>query len=323
MRAAIHTKYGPPEVLRIEEIDKPRPQADEVLIKVYATTLNRTDTGFRSAVYFISRFVTGIPKPKKIVTGTEFAGKIVEVGKSVKEYKIGDRVFGFDDSSFGAHAEYKVELEGGSMAKIPKGFGYQEIAPAGEGATYALSVIRAAGVIGGQRVLVYGATGAIGSAAVQILVYLGAKVTAVCGTKNVKLIKSLGVDRVIDYQTTDFTQSAEKYDLIIDAVGKSSYGACKKMLAAQGKYISSELGSFMQNPLLAIWFAMTGSRRVIFPIPKINKDNMEYIKKLLEAGVYKPIVDRTYPLEKIIEASKYVETGQKTGNVVIKVSEKD
>lgn len=320
MRAVIHTTYGPPEVLRIVQVKTPSPKDDEVLIKIYATTVNRTDTGFRSAAYFVSRFITGISRPKKIITGTEFAGKIVTVGKDVNDYKVGDRVFGFDDSRFGAHAEYKVEPANGPMAKIPRNFSYEKVAPAGEGPTYALSIIRAARVTKGQHVLVYGASGAIGSAAVQLLKHFGAKVTAVCGTKNVKLMRSLGLDTVIDYETADFTQSGQRYDLIIDAVGKSSYGVCKKMLTAQGKYVSSELGRFLQNPLLALWFGVTGSQKVLFPIPKINKENMEFIKKLLEAGEYTPIVDRTYPLEKIVEASVYVETGQKTGSVVITVS---
>ncbi|HTE21792.1 MAG TPA: NAD(P)-dependent alcohol dehydrogenase [Candidatus Limnocylindria bacterium] len=320
MKAAVYTKYGPPEVLRIEDVEKPVPKDDEVLIEIHAATVNRTDTGFRSAQYFVSRFFSGLPKPKKIVAGSEFAGKIVQVGSTVTEFKVGDKVFGFEDVRSGAHAEYMTNAASGAIAKMPEGFSYQETAPAGEGATYALSGIRAAGVKKGQKVLVYGASGAIGSAAVQILVAHGAKVTAVCGTKNVKLVKSLGADKVIDYQTEDFTQLDDKFDFILDAVGKSSYGVCKKLLAPKGKYCSTELGPYGQNPLLAIWFAITGSRKVIFPIPKIGKEQIEYIRQLMESGAYKPVVDRTYPLDEIVEASKYVESGQKTGNVVIKIT---
>jgi NADPH:quinone reductase-like Zn-dependent oxidoreductase len=319
MKAAVYTKYGPPEVLHIKEVEEPTPHNNEVLIRIYATTVNRTDTGFRSARYFVSRFFTGLIKPKRPVAGSEFAGKIVEVGIDVKDFKVGDKVFGFEDVRSGAHAEYMTVAADGSMAKMPEGFSYQVMAPAGEGATYALSVITAVGIQKGQKVLVYGASGAIGSAAIQILKHLKAEVTAVCGTKNLKLIKLLGADKVIDYQKEDFTKVDETFDFVFDAVGKSSYGACKKLLTPAGKYYSTELGSYGQNPLLAVWFALTGSRKVIFPIPKINKEKMEYIKRLIESGAYKPVIDRTYSLNEIVEATRYVESGQKTGNVVIKV----
>ena len=319
MKAVVYNQYGPPEVLRIEEVRKPVRKNDEVLIRVYASTVNRTDCGYRSAKYFVSRLFTGLIKPKRSIAGSEFAGKIVEIGENVRDFKVGDKVFGFEDLKSGAHAEYMAEAANGSITTMPEGFSYQEIAPAGEGATYAISVIRPAGVKQGQQVLVYGASGAIGSAAVQILKHLGAAVTAVCGTKNIKLVKSLGADKVISFETEDFTKINETFDFIFDAVGKSSYGACKKLLNPKGKYYSTELGKVGQNPLLAIWFAMIGTRKVIFPIPKINKEKIEYIKQLIEAGAYKPVVDRTYRLDQIIEAAKYVETGQKTGNVVISV----
>jgi len=319
MKAAVYTKYGPPEVLQIKEVKKPTPKSDEVLIQVYAATVNRTDTGFRSAKYFVSRFVTGLIKPRRVVAGSEFAGKVVKVGADVKDFKAGDKVFGFEDVRSGAHAEYMAEAAGGSIARMPNGFSYQELAPAAEGATYALNAIKAAGVSKGQKVLVYGASGAIGSAAIQILKHLGAEVTAVCGTKNVGVVGSLGADKVISFEKEDFTKVDETFDFVFDAVGKSSYGVCKKLLKPKGKYCSTELGGGGQNPLLAAWFAITGSRKVIFPIPKINKENVEYIKRLLESGAYKPVIDRTYPLDEIIEATKYVETGQKIGNVVIAI----
>lgn len=320
MKAAIYTEYGPPSVLAIADVAKPIAKSDEVLVRVYATTINRTDCGFRSAKYFVSRLVTGLFKPRRQVAGSEFAGKVVEIGSEVSEFKVGDKVFGFEDVRSGAHATYMAVVASGSIAKIPAGFSFEEVAPAGEGATYALSVIRAAGVSKGQKVLVYGATGAIGSAAVQILKHLEVEVTAVCGTANVELVASLGADKVVDYQKEDYTDTPDRFDLVFDAVGKTSYEVSKKILASRGKYCSTELGKGGRNPLFAIWFGIIGSRRVIFPIPKINKEKMEYIKQLLESGAYKPVVDRTYPLEKIIEASKYVESGQKVGNVVMTIN---
>jgi NADPH:quinone reductase-like Zn-dependent oxidoreductase len=319
MKAVVYDHYGPPEVLEIKQVDKPIPKNDEILIKIHATTVNRTDTEFRSAKYFVSRLVTGLVKPRKAIAGSEFAGNIVEVGADVQAFQVGDKVFGFEDVRSGAHAEYMSEAANGSVAKMPEGFSYQSMAPAAEGATYAISVIRAAGVKKGQKVLVYGASGAIGSAAVQILKYLGTEVIAVCGTKNIKIVKNLGADKVIDFEKEDFTRITDNFDLIFDAVGKSSYGACKKLLAPKGIYYSTELGVGGQNPLLAIWFALTGSRKVIFPISKINKEKVEYIKQLMETGAYKPLIDRTYQLDEIIEATKYVETGQKIGSVVIEV----
>lgn len=319
MKAVVYTTYGPPEVLQVKEVKKPRHKADEVLIQVYATTLNRTDTGFRSAKYFVSRFVTGLIKPKRTIAGSEFAGKVVAVGADVKDLAVGDKVFGFEDVRNGAHAEYMAVAAKGSIAKMPGGFSYQQIAPAGEGATYAYNAITAAGVKKGQKILVYGATGAIGSAAVQILKHLNTEVTAVCGTKNMALVSKLGADKVISYEKDDFTMIGDTFDLVLDAVGKSSYHACKKLLNPKGKYCSTELGAGLQNPLLAVWFAITGSRKVIFPIPKITKETIEYIAQLLEAGAYKPVIDRTYPLDEIVAASRYVETGKKIGNVVITV----
>jgi NADPH:quinone reductase-like Zn-dependent oxidoreductase len=319
MRAVVYTTYGPPEVLTIKEVDTPTIADDEMLIKVYATTVNRTDCGLRSARYFISRLVTGLFRPKRQIGGSEFAGKVEKVGTDVTEFQVGDRVFGFEDVRSGGHAEFKAQRADGSVAKIPKGFDFKQVAPAGEGATYALSYIRSAGITKGQHVLVYGASGAIGSAGVQLLKHIGAEVTAVCGTKNVQKVQPLGADRVIDYQKQDFTTIDERFDLVFDAVGKSSYGACKKLLKPTGKYCSTELGRWGQNPLLAVWFAITRSHRVLFPLPKINKETIQYVAESLQNGSYKPLIDRVYPLEDIVEATRYVETEQKTGNVVIRV----
>lgn len=319
MKAAIYTSYGPPEVLRVQDIEKPVISREDVLIKIFAATVNRTDCGYRSAQYVVSRLFTGLLKPKRPVAGSEFAGEIVEVGKDVSDFKVGDGVFGFDDVNGSAHAEYMKIRQSGPLAKMPKQKDFYTMAAAGEGATYAYNVIQAKGISKGQKVMVYGATGAIGSAAVQILKYKGVQVTAVCGTKHTKLVKSLGADRVVDYETNDFTKDDERYDLVFDAVGKSSYGACKKLLNKNGAYYSTELGFLGQNIFLALWFAVIGSKKVIFPIPKINKEIIEAIATMVEKDKFTPLIDRQYELDQIVEAAKYVETGQKIGNVVIRV----
>lgn len=323
MKAAIYTKYGPPEVVKIEEISKPVAKDNEVLIKVHASTVNRTDCGFRSANYFISRFWSGLIRPKNRTLGNEFAGEVEAVGKNVRSFAPGDKVFGYNDTTFGAHAEYMVMEEHSSITTMPGNLSYHEAAPITEGAHYALCDIRAAKVKSGQKVLINGATGAIGSAAVQIVKYLGAEVTAVCDTKNVALVRSLGADVVIDYTKEDFTKIDQTFNLVFDAVGKSSFGKCKPLLKKGGVYISTELGYMSQNPFLALLTPLFGGKKVLFPIPTINKQDVIFLKELVEAGRYKPVIDRSYPLEQIVEAYRYVETGQKTGNVVIHITGKN
>jgi NADPH:quinone reductase-like Zn-dependent oxidoreductase len=322
MKAIVNEKYGSPEVARLMEVDKPIPKDKEVLIKIYATTVNRTDSGFRSAEYFISRFWTGLFKPKYKTLGCEFAGEIEEIGDKVTLFKRGDKVFGFDSNKCGSHAEYKIIEEGQAIASMPQNLTFYEAAPICEGGHYALCDIRAAKVKAGQNVLVNGATGAIGSAAVQLLKHFGAKITAVCDTKNMVLVKSLGADFVIDYTKEDFTKIDEKFDFILDAVGKSSFGKCKPLLTDNGIYISTELGKNAENIYLVLVTPIFGGKKVLFPIPAISKDDVIFLKKLVEDGEYKPLLDRQYPLEQIVEAYKYVETGQKIGNVVIRVIEK-
>ncbi len=319
MKAIVYTKYGPPEVLQLKEVEKPTPKDNEVLIKIHATTVNRTDSALRKAEPFISRFVTGLIRPKKTILGTEFAGKIEAVGKDVTSFKVGDKVFGFSGTDFGAHAEYMIMPEEGSLTTMPANMTYEEAAPSTEGAHYALSFIRNANIQSGQRVLINGATGAIGSAAVQLVKYFGADVTAVCNIKNVALVKSLGADKVLDYTKEDFTKDDQMYDAVFDTVGKSSFIRCKPLLKPGGIYISSELGYMAQNPILALVTPIFGKKKVKFPIPKHSDENIVLFKKLIEAGKFKGVIDRCYPLEEIIEAYKYVETGQKTGNVVITV----
>jgi NADPH:quinone reductase-like Zn-dependent oxidoreductase len=321
MKAAVYKQYGPPEVVSVMEVDKPIPKDNELLIKVYATTVNRTDTGIRSAVYFISRFWSGLLRPKAQILGCEFAGVVEETGKLVTTFKKGDKVFGYNDKTFGGHAEYLTIAEMDAVTTMPDNASFAEAAAITEGAHYALNNIKAAKIQSGRNALVYGATGAIGSAAVQLLKYFGVNVTAVCNTKNVELVKSLGADKVIDYQTQDFTGTSERFDFIFDAVGKSSFGQCKSLLTEKGIYISTELGKNAENILFALTTPILGGKKVLFPIPTSTKEDVIFLKQLVEKGAYKPVLDRSYTLDQIVEAHTYVESGQKTGNVIINIAE--
>ena len=283
--------------------------------------MNRTDCGVLRAKPFLVRFFYGLRKPRNPTLGNEFAGQIESVGAGVTTFKAGDNVFGYNDLTFGAHAEHLVMPEAGMLTLMPTGMTYEEAAPTAEGAHYALKDMRRAKVTRGQRVLINGATGAIGSAAVQLAKYYGAEVTAVCSARHVELARSLGADTVLDYSKDDFTKRDETYDLVYDAVGKSSYGACRKLLKPDGIYCSSELGFLGQNPLLALWTSKVGRRRVIFVMPKARKEDMALPRELIETGVFKPVIDRRYPMEEIVDAFRYVETGHKTGNVVIQVQQ--
>lgn len=319
MKAVVYEKYGPPEVAKLIETDIPLPKENEVLIKVIASTVNRTDSGFRSAEYFISRFWSGLLKPKNKILGCEFAGIIEETGKNVTLFKAGDKVFGYNDKTRGGHGEYLTVAENDAVTFLPNNLNFDEAAPITEGAHYALNDIRAAKVKEGQEVLVYGATGAIGSAAVQLLKHFGAMVTAVCNTKNVELVRSLGADTVIDYQTKDFTKTETKFHFIFDAVGKSSFKQCKPLLTDKGIYISTELGKNGVNILLALTTPLFGGKKLLFPIPTINRSDVDFLKDLVENGEFKPVIDRYYTLDQIVEAYHYVEAGQKVGNVVVRV----
>ena len=320
MKAATYYSYGPPEVIRIEEINEPIPKEDGVLIRVNTTTVNRTDCGFRSAEYFIVRFFSGLFKPKNKVLGCEFSGTIEEVGKDVKTYKTGDQVFGFNDEKFGGHAAYMVLPEKAAMATIPANLSIEKSAAIAEGAHYALCNIRAAKIKAGQQVLVNGATGAISSAAIQLLKFYGAIVTTVCRTEHIHIAKALGADEVVDYTVQDFTRAYKnKFNLVFDAVGKSSFGRCKPIMKKGGIYISTELGYMSQNPFLALFGLFVKGKRVMFPIPTSSKADIEFLKNLVETGAFTPLIDRIYVLDKIEEAYRYVETGQKIGNVLIQV----
>ena len=288
-----------------------------MLVKVHATTVNRTDCACRAAKPFFMRLFTGLTGPRATVLGNEFAGVVEAVGSGVTSFEVGDRVFGYNEGPFGAHAEYLSIPADGSLATMPANVTYAQAAASTEGSHYALAQIRGAKIQSGQDVLVNGATGAIGSAAVQLLKSLGAGVTAVCDTDNVELVRGLGADRVIDYTTQDFTRDDQTYDVVLDSVGKSSFGQCKRLLKPAGIYISSELGPLAQNPFLALMAPLHGGKKVMFPIPKHDQEMVGYFKELIESGEFKPVIDRTYPLDQIVEAYRYVETGQKIGNVVI------
>jgi NADPH:quinone reductase-like Zn-dependent oxidoreductase len=323
MRAAVRTRYGPPDVVRVVEVEKPAAKDHEVLVRVHATTVNRTDCGLRAAKPFIYRFFLGLRRPRLTVLGNEFAGQVEAVGAGVTSFEVGDRVFGFSGTVFGAHAEYLTMPEDGMLAIMPAELSYEEAAPSTEGSLYALSLLRTAKLQRGQSVLLNGATGAIGSAAVQLLRELGAEVTAVCGTEHVELVRGLGADRVIDYTAEDFTRDAQRYDVVLDAVGKSSFGRCRRLLKPGGLYLSTDLGPLSLNPVLALVTPLFGGRRVRFPIPRQDQGTVADVKERIESGTFRPITDRRYRLDQIVEAYRYVETGRKVGSVVISVDPGD
>lgn len=320
MKAIVYTQYGPPDVLQVKEVEKPVPRDNEVLIKVHATTVNRTDCATIRAKPFFMRLVTGMLKPNKQIPGTEFAGKVEAVGKEIRSLKAGERVFGFDDEGLGSHTEY-MTIKEDSVVTMPENISYTQAAGSFEGAHYAYNFINKVDLKKGQDVLVNGATGAIGSAAVQILKYLGADVTGVCSTKNIELVKSLGAMRVIDYTKEDFTKDEQRYDFVFDAVGKSSFFKCKHLLQPGGVYISSDLGYMAQNiflPLItAIIKPMFKNKTTMFPRPTDIRKSLLLIKKLIEEGQFRAVIDSEFSLEQIKEAYRYVEKGHKKGNVVI------
>jgi NADPH:quinone reductase-like Zn-dependent oxidoreductase len=319
MKAAVHDRYGPPAVVRVAEVEKPSVGDRDLLVKVHATTVNRTDCAYRAASPFFMRLLTGLSRPRRTVLGTEYAGVVEAVGGGVSSFAVGDRVFGYNEGAFGAHAEYLAVPHDGPVATVPTGMSIEEAAPGTEGAHYALAFVRKAGIRSGQDVLVHGATGAIGSAAVQILKQRGATVTAVCDTAQLELVKGLGADRVVDRTAQDFTRDEQRYDAVFDAVGKSTFGRCKRLLKPQGTYLSSELGPWCQNVLLPLVTPLFRGRRVKFPVPKQDQEIVRHLGELLASGKFRPVVDRRYPLEKIVDAYEFVETGRKVGNVVITV----
>ena len=320
MKAIIHTQYGAPEVLQLAEVPKPVPASDEVLVKIFATTVNRTDCGFRKPEYLMVYLIAGLFKPKNKILGTEFAGVVEAVGAGVTKFNIGDNVFGLRTYKFGTHAEYVCVKQNGSIATKPHNMNFQEAAAVCDGLMLAINYIRKIDFSKPVKLLINGASGSIGTAAVQLGKYYGAQIHAVANTKNIELIKSLGAEKVFDYTQEDFTKQNEQYDVILDAVGKSSYFKCKHLLKSGGVYFSTELGYAMQNmwlPLVTVFM----NKKTKFPIPTDNQQDILLFKKIIEEGKYRAIIERVYPLHEIIEATKYVETGQKTGNIVIQVNE--
>ena len=318
MRAVVHDRYGPPEVLRLEEVERPAPKEDEVLVRIHATTVTRTDCGMRGSDPFFARVFTGLRRPKWKILGMELAGEVDAVGAAVSDFEVGDHVFGV--KGFGAHAEFVCIRESGALAHMPAGMTFQEAAAVSDGASIALACLGKADLREGRSILIYGASGSIGTAAVQLAKQFGAHVTAVCHTKALELVRSLGANEVVDYTQEDFTKNGETYDVIFDAVGKHSFRRCRHSLKPGGMYIETDLGFMWHVPFLALVTRWVGDKRVTLPIPKYTKEDVLLVKELIEAGKYRPVIDRTYPLEDVVEATKYVETGQKTGNVVMTVN---
>ncbi len=318
MRAVVYDRYGPPDVLRLEDVENPVPREDEVLVKIHATTVSRTDCGCRAGTPFISRFFTGLRRPRQRILGTELAGEVNAVGAAVREFTVGDHVFGASAWRFGAHAEFICMREAAALAHKPAGMTFEEAAAVCDGALLALMFLRPADVRKGRTILVYGASGSIGTAGVQLAKHFEADVTAVCNTKNLELVKSLGADRVIDYTQEDFTKNGETYDVIFDAVGMLSFSRCRGSLKPGGIYGPTD---GLQNIVLAPLTSRIGGKRVIFPIPpRYTKNDVRFLKDLIEAGRYRAVIDRCYPLEEVVEATRYVETKQKTGNVVLTIN---
>jgi NADPH:quinone reductase-like Zn-dependent oxidoreductase len=316
MKAVFYTRYGSPDVLSIKEVPVPDIKDNEILVKVFATTFNRTDCAIVSGT-LIMRLITGLFNPRSPIPGTDFAGQVEKTGKNVSLYKVGDRVFGFDDMGQASQAQYFTIREDKALSTIPVNINYEQAAASLEGVHYAVNFINKVIIKPGQKVFVNGATGAIGSALVQLLKSQGAYVAATCTTDTINLVKSIGADKVIDYTKEDFTKDNELYDYVFDAVGKSTFAKCKTLLHKKGIYISSELGPNAQNPFLALFTPLLGGKKVIFPIPANTKASISLIKDLIEKGKFNPVIDKKYPLEKIREAYEYARSGQKIGNIIL------
>jgi NADPH:quinone reductase-like Zn-dependent oxidoreductase len=319
MKAVISAQYGSPDILEIQNVQKPEPDAGEVLVRVHATTVTRTDSGLLRAEPFLARLFLGLFRPKFTTLGLDFAGEVEKVGAKVTAFKPGDHVFGMSPEHYGAHAEYLCVPETGTIATIPADLSFKE-AVVSEGAWYADSTLQAFGLNRGHSILIYGASGAIGTAAVQLAKYYGADVTAVVATQHLDLVRSLGADQAIDYTDRDFTQIGETFDFVFDAVGKTTYFQCRRLLKPNGVFASSDVGPWWQNPLLAAWSSITQSNRVFFTLPKDPAGLVEFLKARMEAKEFRAVIDRVYPLEAISDAYRYVETGQKVGIVVISLS---
>lgn len=323
MKAIVYTKYGPPEVLQLEEVEKPVPKGNEVLIKIYAATVSSEDCTFRKGRPFIARLATGLLKPKINTPGTNLAGEIETVGNEVRKFKQENQVFAASDDNFGAYAEYLCLPEEGAITLKPDNMSFAEAASICGGGLTALPFLRDTGKIQfGQRILVIGASGSVGSSAVQISKYFGAEVTGLCSTTNLELVKSLGADKVIDYTQEDFSKNGETYDIIFDAVGKSSFSSCKDSLKPSGIYLSTVLTAGILFNML--WTSIFGSKKAKIAFAglrqaKEKSKDLIFLKELAESGMIQPVIDRSYPLDQVAEAHSYVDKGHKKGNVVLTV----
>src|SRR5215472_8766510 len=325
MKAVVYDRYGPPGVLRIEEVARPTPGDDELLVRVRASTVNRLDCHTREAnrsnglvISGVSRLVSGIRRPRQPILGTEFAGEVAAAGPAVTRFTAGDRVFGNTGLRFGCHAEFTCIPQTARVAPMPEGMGYAEAAAATDGALNALWCLRLAGPLTGRRVLVYGASGAIGTAAVQVAKVFGAEVTAVCGPTGVAAVTAIGADRVIDYTKEDFTAARERYFSVFDAVGKESFAHCRDLIEPGGTFLATD---GFRNLLLGLWTSRFSDRKVMFKLPpRYTQEDVVLIKELMEAGSYRPVIDRVYPIEDVAEAARYVETQQKIGNIVLAIT---
>lgn len=317
MKACFYETYGPPSAIEVRETATPEPAENEVLVKVHCCTVNRTDTGMRSANYIISRLVTGLLKPKVPISGTDFAGVVEKVGIRVTDFEPGDRVFGFDDNQLGSHAQYFCMPIDKPMMHIPDGVDFSTAVASLEGMHYAINIANKTTLTPEDKVMVYGASGAIGSALVQLLESKGIFVTAVCGTETLAQVSTLGADKVVDYKKADFREDDLRYRCVFDAVGKETFGRCKGLLEAKGAYCSTELGPYGQN----IWFSLLtplfGGKKVLFPLPTDIRKSMEQIISMLNDGGFQPLIDTHYALEDIQSAFEYATAGKKVGNVIV------
>lgn len=326
MKAMVYDRYGPPDVLQLKEVSKPTPKENEVLIRTHATTVTSGDRRVRSldvpiGFGFISRLIFGVSKPRQPILGTEIAGVVESIGKNVNKFKVGDQVFAIAGASMGCYAEYKCMPENGAVAKKPNTLTYGEAAALSFGGTSALDFLRRGKLQRGERVLVNGASGGVGTAAVQLAKHFGADVTGVCSTANVELVRSLGANHVIDYTKKDFTQNGETYDIIVDTVGTAPFSRSKGSLTDRGRLLLV-LGG-LPDMLMIPWVSMTSSKKVIAGPAAERAEDLLYIAELAAAGEFKPVIDRCYPFEQIAEAHRYVDTGRKKGNVIVTLEHDD